>query len=303
MTTKVLGGYTFTLTPNVDGVLVRLEGEPSVFDPVATPSPPADGFVQYCKNVAGRRLPSFLGPSNFENFFQPSMFASRILQWLPGNSTTVSIAYGDTWTARNSGTSAAQSHPTRSTTNLMTYIKRALFGTGTSTTGASGVQSTNIAAFRGNAAGIGGFFYHSRFGIETFQAAMRVFNGLSANNATMNSEPSTWANTIGIGKDSTDTNWQIISRNASAVTKLNTGIACTAGVVLDFFMFCKANDTQVTVRLVNVGTGAVLLDNTVVNSNLPVNTVGMYAQNHNQSTSGTTAKGLALANIYLESDN
>jgi hypothetical protein len=130
-----------------------------------------------------------------------------------------------------------------------------------------------------------------------------LFNGLSANSATLNAQPSALANTIGIGKDSGDSNWQIISRDASAVSKLDTGIAVSAGVVLDFFMYCKPNDTKVQVRLENAETGAVLLNDSNVTANLPVNTVGLFAQHHIQATAGTTAKVFSLMRMYLESED
>ncbi len=264
---------------------------------------PTEGINLYTKTRAGRRLPYFIGPSGVDSPFQPALFGNNVVMWLPGNGTTVSIAFGDTWTARNSGTSAAQSHPTRASTNMLTQMKRARFGTGTTATGSSGIQSTNLVAWRGNAAGIGGFYYFARFGVDTAESAMQVLIGLSALNAALTGEPSAQNNTCGLIADSTDANFQILTRDGATASKYDTGVSkTTTGVVYDFHMFCKPNDTKIEFSLINVNTGTVIVDSVSRTSNLPVNTTFMYAQCQIRSTVGTTAKNLDLNRIYVETD-
>ena len=270
--------------------------------PTTIPVAPANGLVLFDRNRAGRHIPSIIGPSGVDVALQPALFGNSIYMWLPGAGTTLGINFGTSFTARNSGTGAAQAHPTKASTNAMTSLNRATFGTGTTATGASGIQSSATVAWRGNAAGLGGFFFHSRFGIQTLAADMRAFVGLSANNATMAADPSSWANTIGIGKDSADSTWQIISRSGSAVTKTPTDIAVTAGQVLDFMAFAAPNDSKITVRVADAVTGNVLFDNTDLTTDLPTNTTFLYMQAHCQSVSGTTAKLLALNRMYCETD-
>ena len=129
-----------------------------------------------------------------------------------------------------------------------------------------------------------------------------MFVGLSANNAAMAADPSTWANTIGIGKDTADSTWQIIARNATTLTKTNTAKAVVAGEVLDLYMFAAPNGADVSVRLVNAVTGAIILDDTALSTNIPASTAFMYMQAHTMSVTGTTAKLLALNKMYLETD-
>lgn len=270
--------------------------------PTTIPVAPADGLVLFDHNRAGRHIPSIIGPSGVDVALQPALFGNSIYMWLPGTGTTLGINFGTSFTARNSGIGAEQAHPTKTSTNAMTSLNRATFGTGITRAGASGIQSTATVAWRGNAAGLGGFFFHSRFGIETLAADMRAFVGLSANNADMADNPSSWANTIGIGKDSTDSTWQIISRSGSAVTKTPTDIAVTAGQVLDFMAFAAPNASKITVHVADAVTGNVLFDNTDLTTNLPTNTTFLYMQAHCQSVSGTTAKLLALNRMYCETD-
>lgn len=279
---------------------VQIENGNIKLMPTTIPAAPADGLVIFDRNRAGRHIPSIVCPSGVDVALQPALFGNSIYMWLPGTGTTLGINFGTSFTARNSGIGAEQAHPTKTSTNAMTSLNRATFSTGTTAKGASGIQSSAPVAWRGNAGGLGGFFFHSRFGIETLAADMRAFVGLSANNATMAADPSSWANTIGIGKGSADSTWQIISRSGSAVTNTPTGITVTAGQILDFMAFAVPNGSKITVRVTNAVTGNVLFDNTDLTTNLPTNTTFLYMQAHCQSVSGTTAKLLALNRMYCE---
>ena len=267
------------------------------------PAAPAAGYLRwFARNRAGRILPHTMGPAGIDVALQPAMFGNSVYMWLPGAGTTVSIAWATTWTARNAGTSAAQAHPTKASTSAMTSLNRATFGTGATTTGSSGIQSANTVAWRGNAANLGGFFFFARFGVETFASDIRCLIGLSALNAALAGEPSAQNNTIGIGKDSTDSAWQLIERNAGTTTKTTTGKLVVAGDILDFTMFAAPNSSQVTCRLVNAVTGEVYVDNVVLNTSLPVATTFLHAHAQIQSQTGTTAKLLALNRMYIETD-
>lgn len=284
-------------------IAVRAMPDHIALPDIATPSVPSSGVLLWGKNRAGRSMPNFMGPSGIDVGIQPALFANNFVLWLPGTGTTVAINFGTSFTARNSGTSAAQAHPARASTNALTQMARATFGTGTTATGASGIQSSATVAWRGNAAGLGGFFFHARFGIETLASDIRAFVGLSANNAAIAADPSSWNNTIGICKDTADSTWQVLQRNGTTATKSNTGCTVTAGQVLDLYMFAAPNGSTVTVRLVDAFTGTVYIDNVAYNTTLPVNTTFLYMQAHIQSVTGTTAKLLALNKMYLESDS
>jgi hypothetical protein len=277
----------------------------SYFDQAATgiPAPPAAGFGRYfSRSRAGRVLPHYMGPAGVDVALQPSLFGNSVVMWLPGTGTTVGINFGEAWTARNAGTGAAQAHPTRASTNALTSLKRATFSTGTTATGSSGIQSTGTVCWRGNAAGLGGWFYFSRFAVETFRADIQLLMGLSALNAALAGEPSAQANSIGLCKDSADANWFLFSRDGSAVTKTATGLAVAAGTILDFMMFAAPNSSSVTCRLVNAVDGTVYVDNVTLTANLPVAATFLNAHAQIRSTTGTTAALLALNRIYVETD-
>ena len=265
-------------------------------------APSAGGLLAFSRSRAGRHLLHTVGPSGIDIALQPALFGNSIYMWMPGTGTTLAINFGCSFTARNSGTSAAQATPARASTNSMTSMNRAQFGTGTTATGASGVQSASTVAWRGNAANLGGFFFFARFGIETLAADMRAFVGLSANNAAMAADANTWANTIGIEKGTADSVWYIVQRNASTATRTSTGCTVTAGQILDLMMFAVPNGSDITVRVVDAVTGTIYVDNVVLNTTLPVSTTFLYMQAHTQSVTGTTAKVLSLNRMYCEND-
>ena len=131
---------------------------------------------------------------------------------------------------------------------------------------------------------------------------MRAFVGLSAQTGAMAADASTWNNTFGLCKDSADSNWHIIERNSSTSTKTDTGCACTAGQILDLYLFCKPFDSGIYARLIDAVTGTVYVDNVFFNTTPPSNVTFLYMHCHNQSQSGTTAKLISLNKMYLESD-
>lgn len=287
------------------GTTGKVLREASWFDTQATgiPAAPAAGDLRWFGiSRAGRILPHIIGPSGIDVALQPGLFGNSIYMWLPGTGTTLSIAWGSSWTARNNGTSAAQAHPTKASTNNLTSMNRATFSTGTTTTGTSGVQSSATVAWRGNATGLGGFFFFARFGVETYRSDIRVLVGLSALNAALAGDPSAQANSCGICKDAADTNWQIFVRSGSTATKIDTGVPVAAGDIFDLMMFAPPNGSGITFRVVNTMTNAVVVDNEYVSTNLPAATTFMYAQARIMSTTGTTAAILALNRIYVECD-
>lgn len=276
-------------------------GDLALVDAGFPTTPPAGLTKIFTDGMATRRIVGSIDSSGFHFDFQPALFNSSIYMWLPGTGTTLAINWGTSFTARNNGTAAAQATPAMSATNAMTSMNRATFGTGSTATGASGIQSTSTTAFRGNAANLGGFFFFSRFGLETISGTYRSFVGLSENNATMNANASTWNHTTGIGNEAGDTTWHITIRSATVATRINTTITITAGQILDFYMYQPPNGSIIFYEVRNAVTNAVLY-NGQESANLPTNTVFMYTQSHIQSVSGTTAKLLALNRIYLETN-
>lgn len=267
------------------------------------PVAPASGLRTFARSRAGRMLPHVIGPYGIDVALQPGLFGNSISMWSPSAKTTISTNFGTSWTTRNAGIGTGQDHPARASTNVLTSMVRATFGTGTQATGMSGIQSVLDIAWRGNAANLGGWFWFSRFAVETFAPDLRLFIGLSSRNAALNADPSTFNHSVGLCKDSGDANWSLLTRGTVATkTPLSTPLPVAAGDILDLLMFAPPNGSKITARVSNPVTGVVYADDVELTSNLPGNTTFMYAHASIQSVTGTTAKLLALNRIYVETD-
>lgn len=273
------------------------------FNDVDTPAKPTSGLKLFARSQGGRMLPAFIGPSGIESNLQPALFRNTTYMWLPGFSTTVSINWGVSWLARNSGTGTGQTHPTKTSATPLGSLNRALFSTGSTATGASGIQSSLSVAWRGNAPGLGGFFFFARFGVEALKTGDQIFVGLGNFITALSGDPTAFTNTAALAKDAADSNWFFITRSGSGIaTKTPTGLAVTAGEILDLMFFAPPNGSSITVRLVNSVTGQVYMDDVVITQTLPDPTVFMYAQCHIKSTAGTTPSQLSLNRMYIETD-
>lgn len=268
----------------------------SIADPGASA---ASSLRVYSKNVSGRIVPKWVGPSGLDTMFQASLAANNVTLWLPGTGTTASINFGSSWTV-----TATQAHPTIASTNLMTSIKRATFTCTTTSTGQSGIRTAAPICFRGSASGMGGFFFAARFGILAYVSTSRIWCGLSALSTALSGDPSSQNNTVAMSKDSGETTWQVMTRDTTAASKTSTGRTTAAAgntEIFDFYAFCKPNDTHIYVRVVDID-GTVLVDNVDKTSNLPSNSTALYAHCEVQSTVASSVPSIFLNKIYVESD-
>jgi hypothetical protein len=256
----------------------------------------------YTRNRGGRLLPEFIGPSGLNSSVQPALFGNAMSLWLPGTGTTAAISFGVAWT-----TSATQAHPGIANTNYMTQMRRATFTTTTTAGNQAGVRSSAACNWRGNASGLGGFFFFARFGILTYTSTMQIFVGLAAASGSLAGEPSAVNDSVYAGKDSGETTWQVATRDTSAASKTSSGRTTAAAGstdIFDFTAFCKPNDTKITVRFVDMTTDTVLINNVEKTSNLPTNSTMLYAHAECRNSAGGAGSAVAifLTRIYIESD-
>lgn len=163
---------------------VKIVGGNLTLADAAFPSAPSAGHTTvFMDLMANRSLVGAIGSDGTHLDFQPALFNSTTYLWLAGTGTTLAINWGTSFTARNNGNAAAQATPARASTNAITSMNRATFSTGTTATGASGIQSSATNAWRGNAANLGGFFFFARFALEARSGTHRLFVGVSENNA------------------------------------------------------------------------------------------------------------------------
>jgi hypothetical protein len=275
----------------------------SEYAAIADPAAPSAGNLRvYTRSIAGRMLPRFIGPSGLDSSLQPAFFANNMTMWLPGVGTTQAISFGVSWT-----TATTQAHPTIANTNFMTQMRRATYTTTTTANNASGVRSAAgvPVCWRGNGAGLGGFFFAARFGIATYQSAMRVFVGLNDATGIMAGDPNAMNNSVGMVKNTGETTWKVQTRSTSlqeTSTGRTTAAAGTAEV-FDFYAFCKPNGSEIILRVVDITTGTVLVDNVSHSTQLPASTAMLVPHAECQAVTGGTAVAIFLNKLYIETDN
>jgi len=170
-----------------------------------------------------------------------------------------------------------------------------------------GQRNSELMFFRGSVAGQGGFFFFCRFGTTAWTAGDRLFVGLSTGTtAIVTGNPSNLTNVLGFGIDAGDAAVTFM-HNDNTTTATKVAIAgqptLAANQGYDAYIYAKPNDTTVYYRLVNLNTGAEIV-NTSVNTNLPVNTTMMSAKAlmSNGTNTAVTAAQIGVNRIYVESD-
>jgi hypothetical protein len=191
--TQTLTNKTLT-APTADQVLLADQGS------VSTPAP--GNLSLFARSYAGRMLTSAKGPSGLDFPMQAALFSNNVAMYFPATGTTAGQVLG--WTFTSTGT---VSHPALASTSPqpMNSMRRTRWASATTSNAIGGIFSAQTNTWRGNAAGLGGFFFYARFGQATNVNASRCFVGLSAASAgIVAAEPSAANDSIGIGYDASD---------------------------------------------------------------------------------------------------
>jgi hypothetical protein len=268
----------------------------------AVPSAPSAGNLSlFVATRANRNLLGMIGPSGVDTFLQPALWGNRVATITPGRTTTLT-SMGCTVQ-----TGATLSHPTPGSASLADSIYRTRFQTSTTAGNAAGMRSDQLAA-RGNGTTLrGGFFYAARFMSGSIGlAGGQCIVGLQGGNGALAGEPSALTNSLFVGYDIADTNWQFMRNDGSGTcVKVDLGVAkATLNKTFDLRIYCPPGGSDVYVLvedIANNGTATTLL-NTSYSTEIPANTT--FLAMHQQIRNGATA---AAANTdmgrhYIESD-
>lgn len=285
----------------------------SISDPAA---PSTDTLRTYAKNVAGRMLPKWIGPSGVDTSFQSAFFQNRILMYVPSTGTTGTgsgTGLGPVWTS-----GGTVSHPTPATTapaisNQMRRTRYANVVTTTNQTlGIKAAAADTLNYWRGNAAGLGGFFYAARFIVELYPAStVRIFAGLTASSGTyVVASDTVLNNTCGLWHDTTDpssgaNSFNFVTRDTTTTTKQSIALsnAIAAGNAYDFYMFCPPNGSTISWRLDDI-VNVVTYSNST-STTLPASTAFMgpqCAMSNGTANVTVTTSAIGIAGVYTEAD-
>lgn len=269
-------------------------------DATAWPAAPSEGAALIALYRAGRRMTSQLAPEGAGYSFQPGLFEKKIGLWTAlGNGTTVA-----TWALGNSTTGTATGRNV-ATTNLAISLRRLAYVTGNPAGSSCGTRHGLTQFWRGNAAGLGGFFYSTRFALDTVKAGMRWFVGMSASAAVIgNVNPSTLTNIAGFGIDAGETTVRWITNDGvGPVSKTDLGAsfpATTADVVYDARIFCAPNGSAIYYALERLDSAALAegSSSTVIPANTTLLSPAIWM--NNGATVGAVA--VAVMSQYAETD-
>lgn len=282
---------------------------------ISNPSAPSSGILRlFARTVAGRTVPKWIGPSGVDTPFQAALWGNNVVMYLPNTGTTAGINWGTPWAV---GTTIAHPQPTA---GIYTQIKRTTSTNVVTTTnqalGVSSIVSTAAQFWRGNAAGLGGFFFFARFGIETLTAgspnATRMFVGLqSGTTNVLVSDTIPAISCIGLWHDTTD-GANVISLLTKDGTTANKGTLSgspttpySTGQGYDFYLYAKPNDSVIYYRLDNLNTGAILSEGST-STNIPASTTFMgpvCGMSNGTANIVASTVGIGVNRIYIESDH
>ncbi len=268
----------------------------------AAPTAPASGSTRiFAKDQGGRVMPAFMGPSGLDSLLMPHLAKNGWSQWKPTyTGTSISAIGGPGLTATGTATSAPYA-----TTSLHTRTQRVDYLVTTAAT-------TAVAGFRVSAANWRpqeGFHWILKAcpATGTADANRRCFIGLQASTgAPTDVNPSTLLNIIGVGYDSGDTNWQVMTNNGTgAAAKVDTGIAkptTDRQTMYSIMIFSPPGGAWVGVRIVDEGTGATF-DSGQLSADIPSATTGLTINSFCSAGGTSSVIGLTMAGIWVDTDN
>lgn len=284
---------------------------------IADPSVPSDGFLRvYAKKIAQRHMFKIIGPSGVDSALQTALFQNRILIYVPSTGATGTgsgAGLGPVWTS-----GGTVSHPTPASTapaisNQMRRTRYANVVTTTNQTlGIKAAAADTLNYWRGNAAGLGGFFFAARFIVELYPAStVRLFAGLTASSGTyVVASDTVLNNTCGLWHDTTDPSsgsgaFNFVTRDGATTTKqaITLANAIAAGNSYDFYMFCPPNGSTIYWRLDDIVNAVTYENNT--GTTLPTSTVFMgpqCAMSNGTVNVTVTTSAIGVAGVYTEAD-
>ena len=270
----------------------------STTDPVA----PTDNVLDiYAKDIAGRIVPTWMSASGAITPLQSSLGFSRVAMVVPSN-TLSTTAVGTT--PSNSG---KLSIPALASTNLLTSARRIAFSTTATAGSVAGQRQNALMVWRGNAPGLGGFFYTVRFGTPKLQSGNHAFIGLSDSVAAPTDiDPlgSSATGEIGVAIDDATGNWQFVSNMAGmipTVSDLGSGFSINTTDLYELVLYSPPDGTTVSWRVSDLSTGTITTG--VATANIPEASTFLAPQFwiSNAATPGIAT--LDFGGWYLESDN
>ena len=287
-------------------LLVSDAGELTLPTITSPATPGANTISLVGRDVGGRTMPGFIGPSGIPTALQPHLGRNRMSFVLPtGVTTGVSSVGFQTPVATGTVTARAIT-----TTNLYTRLRRVGYVSAGPAGSLSGVRSSAATVTTGAGSGVGGFHLILRFGFALLPVSSRAFAGMrNVTTAPTNVNPSTLTQTIGVAKIDGSNNLHIVYGGSAAQTPIDLGVNFPANTTLtdvyELTLFSPANNTgevRYEVRRLNTGdtaSGTLSGGATVLPSAATL--LSAYRLWVSNNTTATAA-AIDLFSVYLETN-
>lgn len=265
-------------------------------------APPTDKMALYTRPVAGRMLPRFKGPSGLDSALQPAFFGNGMYIVSPGTSTAMTVLGGPALTAVGTA-----SHPNLNSASLRQSTSRVQVLSAATANSAAELRAAFARSWRGDVAGLGGFFFRMRFAIVSTVANQRAFFGLNSTTSAISTtqDPTTQLNCLGVGNASDDTNLQMLNNGpVGTCQKVDLGSDFPSQGVDDLYeltMFCPPNGDSIQWRMERLQANK-SAEGTFTGSKIPASS--LFLAPHAYLNNGGTAAAVQfdMTRLYIESD-
>lgn len=196
---------------------------------------------------------------------------------------------------------------TLASTNLQTQTRRWNITSSATAGSLSSHYGTLTEVWRGNAAGLGGFFYACRFHLSTQQAGQRAFVGLvDVITAPTNIDPttSTTPGKVGLAINTNSGNWNLVynvTGAAPTVVALGASFPVDTTSLLELVLYCPGGGGNINYRVTNVSTGA--STSGTLSTNIPATTTFLARSAWMTNNATAAAVAIAFCGQYIESPN
>jgi hypothetical protein len=270
----------------------------------AEPSTPSAGdLIFYAKNVAGRLLPKIKGPSGLDTRLQPALDGNGMGWIMPHTTTTFTNQGTPTFTAVGT-----VSHPTIAAGSLRASTRRAIVTSAATANSASELRVAAVQCWRGDAAGLGGFFCSMRFGCSSAVAGQRMIVGLTSSTSAIatTQSPSGLTQCVFVGNDAGDSNLQVMHNDgAGSCTKIDLGAnfpvpSSVNNAMYEAVFFAAPNAATIGYRVTRLDTGDVTSG--TLSTDLPTSTTFLAPHLYVNNNGVASAVILDFYRYYLETD-
>jgi hypothetical protein len=193
------------------------------------------------------------------------------------------------------------------TTSFATKHQRNRYTSTAAINSQAGVRGSGNQFWRGDAAGFGGFYVEFQFHVVDTLTAAKNFIGLSSGGGviTLGSgvEVSSKTNIVGIGADTTDTNFQFMHNDGSgAANRIDLGASFPANTaetaVYNVQLFCLPNGSEIKYRVERLDSAAIATG--TLTTDIPVSATFLCWHVLRDSAANASATIIDFHHMYAE---